>query len=139
MEQNPVLNAQSQKNTSKVFGWILVVGGILIIVLTIIFAIAILTGRANPPKVLSVQAPTINLPTAAESIDTSALPPQIANAIKQPQNNQNSIKILSDDVMTKLINMGVFYILAMLLLSAGSKIASIGVQLTKDIKITPKE
>lgn len=131
-------SAQTSPNGNKILGFVLIASGIIIIAGTAIAAISVFTGKSNPPKVMAVTAPTINLPNAADTIDTSALPPEIVNSIKQPQQSQNSFKIFSDEDISKLVNIGIFYFLVMFLASSGAKIASIGTQLVRDIKVSVK-
>ncbi len=132
-------STQEPPKSNKVMGWVLIAIGIIIIIGTAVAAISVFTGKASPPKVMSVTAPTISLPNAADAIDTSALPPEIAKSLKQTQNSQqNSFKIFSDEDISKLINIGIFYLLVMFLSTTGLKIASIGTQLTRDIKVSVK-
>lgn len=136
MDQNPP-TATGEKSNNKLVGWILIILGILIILSTAAIGIMVLTGKANPPTVMNIQGPSIPIPNAAETIDTSQLPPQIAQVLKQnPQKEQSSVKLISDEAFSKIINISIFYFLIMFTASIGAKIAAIGTQLVRTIKVT---
>lgn len=118
----------------KTIGYVLLVTGLLMIVVPVFLIISVLTGRSKPPQVLNVEAPSIQLPGAG-SIE---LPEQLRAqgfSLGQAGKEQSSQKIISDEVFSFYINAGVFYLLMMFIASAGSKIATVGVHLIKDIKV----
>lgn len=123
------------KSHDKFVGWFLLTVGIITITGSAFFAVTVLTGRTNPPKVFDIPAPTIPIPNPVQNLDlsqNSSLPPEVANAFKQnAPKQQSSVKLLPDEAFSKLLNMGISYFLAMFMLSAGAKIASLGIQLVK--------
>ncbi len=133
MEPSPATQ-QPAHNTDKTIGYLLLAVGILIISTALVWVFLTFTGKSKPPQVFNVEAPSIPMPTAGFSLDESALPPQVANSIKQTQNSPQSIKLIPNDVFSNLLNMSIFYLLAMFISSTGAKITSIGVSLVKDPK-----
>lgn len=135
---------QDSKSHEKMLGYILLCCGLVIIIAATIYAILILTGKIKPAKVFDLKAPEIPIPSASQALDLSSLqnsglPQQILDSLKGSKTAQStSIKILPDEAFSQLINMFIAYILVMLLLSTGSKFASIGVSLIKEIKVQAK-
>ena len=146
-QSQPIVE-QPQKDTSsrneKIIGYFLLLIGITIIVSSTLYAVFVLTGKTKPAKVFNVKAPEIPIPSASQALDLSSLensgiPSQILDSLKPAKQTQPaSIKIIPDEVFSDLINMFVAYILVMILASAGSKFATIGIQLIKDIKVQVK-
>lgn len=121
-------------SADKTIGYLLLTIGIIIICAALAWLFLTFTGNSKPPQVFNVEAPSIPVPAAGFSLDETTLPPQIANSIKETQNSPQSIKLIPDDVFSSLMNMSVFYLLAMFISSTGAKIASIGVSLIKNPK-----
>ncbi len=135
--------AQSHKNATnkpkdKLIGYLLLAGGLIIIIATVVWAIYTFTGRIKPPQVFNVEAPSIPIPGSNLSIDTSSLPPEIAKSLNQTPSKSASFKMLPDNVFSSMLNLGIFYLLAMFVASSGAKIASLGIQLIRDIKVEYK-
>lgn len=119
----------------KLIGYFLLFTGLIIIISTLVWAVYTFTGQVKPHQVFNVEAPSIPLPGANLSLDTSSLPPEIAKSLNQTQAKPASFKILPDNVFSNILNLGIFYLLAMFVASTGSKIASLGVQLIRNIKV----
>ena len=140
---NPIQKDNSSRN-EKILGYFLLFVGITIIIASTFYAVFILTGKIKPAKVFDVKAPEIPIPSASQALDLSSLensgvPTQILDSLKPSKQNQpTSIKIIPDEVFSDLINMFVAYILVMILASTGSKFATIGIQLIKEIKVQVK-
>lgn len=135
MEESAQNLTPTNKPKDKLIGYLMLIIGLLIIILTVIWAIYTLTGKIKPPQVFNVEAPSITLPTSNLSVDTSSLPAEIAGTIKQNQAKAAPFKILPDNVFSNMLNLGIFYLLAMFIASTGTKIASLGIQLIRDIKV----
>lgn len=118
-------------------GYVLLAGGILMIVIPIFFIAAVLTGKNKPPQVFNVEAPEINLPSQ-QSID---LPDNLKRAgvtLNAPVQGNSKMKLIPDAVFNDTLNIGLYYLLMTFIASSGSKIAGIGVKLIKDIKVQVK-
>lgn len=131
----PTAATQNQeRHPDKTLGYILLAAGIVLIITALVWVFVTLSGKVKVSQVFNIEAPSIPIPAPNLSLNESALPPQIAGAVKQSLPQQQSIKLFSNEVFSNLINMSVFYLLAMFAASTGAKIASIGVQLIKNPK-----
>ena len=139
------VTAPKENNSDKILGYVLLIIGILIIVATALYAYLVLTGKQQAPKVLNIEAPTLSIPSPSQSLNLSSLeatgvPKELLNSLQtQSQTPQNTnVKLLKDADLSALLNIGVFYFFVMFMTTVGAKIASIGVQLIKDIKVKVK-
>lgn len=127
--------------SEKIFGWVLLAIGLVIIVVSTLSAYRMLTGAVQPPKVLDVPAPVIKLPQASQPSvslpEGIELPPGVN--INQQQSNPAEVKLLPDDVFSRLLNTSLFYLAMMFVATSGLKFSDIGVKLIKDIKVDVKE
>ena len=131
--------AISSKNISgeKIFGWIMLIVGLIIIFVSTFSLYQIFTGNSKPPAVFNTKSPSIKLPGSAIGVDSSQLPSGFpASALN---NTSGEVKIVEDDVFNRYLNSGFFYLAMMFVTSSGMKISGIGVSLIKDIKVQVKE
>lgn len=148
MPENPGIVSSTQlpnkpAKNEKILGYILLAVGILIIALSTLYAVSVLTGNIKPVKVFELKAPEIPIPSVGQNLDTTALqnsgvPSQVLDSLKPKQGAQSGVKIIPDEAFSDLVNMFIAYILVMILASSGSKFATIGVQLIKEIKVQAK-
>lgn len=127
-------------SSEKLLGWVLLAIGILIIIVSTLSAYRVMTGAVQPPKVLDVPAPAIKLPQAQPSISLPEgieLPAGVN--INQLQATPAEVKLLPDDVFSRLLNTSLFYLAMMFVATSGLKFSDIGVKLVKDIKVEVKE
>ena len=94
--------------------------GLTLMLIAISCVYAIYTGKANPPGLFKVDSVTISVPTGT---GTSTKP----------------IELLKGEQASKFINMAIWYILMLFILSAGGKVAGLGVQLLIPIKVVVKK
>lgn len=130
----------SSISSEKIIGWVLLGVGLLIIVVSTLSAYRVLTGAVNPPKVLDVPAPVIVLPQAQPSVNLPEgiqLPEEVS--LNQQQAEPAEVKLLPDDVFSRLLNTSLFYLAMMFVATSGLKFADIGIKLVKDIKVEVKE
>lgn len=119
----------------KTIGYVLLGVGLLMIVIPVFLMIGVLTGRSKPPQVLDAEAPSLQLPNLGDSID---LPQQLKAqgiSINQQSPQATGQKIIPDEVFNFYVNAGIFYLLMLFIASAGSKVATIGVRLVKDVNV----
>jgi hypothetical protein len=105
--------------TERMTGFILLGVGLLLIFIAVNCVYTIFSGAATPPELFKIDSITISVPTGT---DTSTKP----------------MELLKGEQASKFINMAVWYILMLFILSAGSKIAGLGVQLLREIKVVVK-
>ncbi len=127
----------STLGADKVIGYILLAGGVLMIIVPIFLVAGVLTGKSKPPQVFNFEAPSFDIPLSQQQL-------QIPDSAKVPaglnltQSGSQKAKIIPDDVFNASLNISVYYLLMLFIGSSGSKIAGIGVRLIKDIKVQVK-
>jgi hypothetical protein len=99
----------------KILGYILLSAGLLFILLTAYNIYTVFTGSGSAPEIFKME--TIEIPAT---------------------NNSPAVPLMSGNNFSKLMDMVSWYILMFFFAQAGSKIASIGIQLIKEIKVTVK-
>lgn len=127
--------------TDKIIGYILLFSGVLLILVALFLAFNLLTGKSKPPTVFNVEAPTINLPTNNLKLqlpENTKLPAGMTLSQDGSETPQG-FKVIPDEVLNGSLNIGLSYLLFMFIASSGAKLASIGVSMVKDIKVTVKE
>ena len=128
--------------SEKIIGYVLLLVGLLMIFGATYSVFSVLTGKAIPPKVFDVEAPSFQLPTeSAPSIEMpeGASLPAGLKINQGPSRNAPSVKLIPDEVFNGVLNIGLFYLAMMFLASSGLKVSEIGVKLIKDIKVQIKE
>jgi len=99
----------------KILGYILLVAGLLFILLAAYNAYTVFTGSGDPPEMFKM-----------DSIEIPAT------------NNSPAVPLMSGENFSKLMDLVCWYILMLFFAQAGSKIASLGIQLIKEIKVIVK-
>jgi hypothetical protein len=103
----------------KIIGYLLLVFGLAIILSAAYYIYGLFTGGFDAPSVFEMKSITLTVPSG--------------------QAAGTEVELLDAKAATKFANMGICYILMIFLLSAGSRISSIGVQMLRDIRIVVKE
>lgn len=105
--------------TQKITGYGLLWLGIIIILTAVYNMFKVCRGAGNPPALFELKDVFLSLPAQGG----------LSNA---------KIMLFSGEDAGKMVNMVVFYMFMVFLLSAGSKLSGIGVQLLREIKIAVK-
>ena len=96
-----------QMRNEKLIGFILLFLGLILIVGALCLVCFVFTGITRPPELFRMQSITVLIPTGTGAF--------------------GSIQLLPGEAVSKLFNMAVWYILMLFVLSAGGKIAGLGV------------
>ncbi len=99
----------------KILGYVLLGAGLLFILLTAHSVYAVFTGISAAPQIFKMDS--IEIPAA---------------------NGAPAVAIMSGKNLSKLMDLGGWYILMFFLAQAGAKIAGLGIQLIKEIRVTVK-
>lgn len=118
----------------KIAGFSLLIIGLLMVIIPIILIGRVFTGVSKPPQVVNVEAPTLSLPSLGDSIEIPAQLQSQGFSLKQ-KGNAKQPKIIPDEVFNLYINSGFFYLFMIFVTSSGSKVANIGINLSKDLKV----
>ncbi|MDD5221155.1 MAG: hypothetical protein PHV47_00895 [Candidatus Pacebacteria bacterium] len=123
-------------NYDKLFGYILLLLGIAIIVLTLLYSFKIFTGKISAPDIFKKDI-AISQNEIIEQKDLNQ--ENIQDYVSQTV--QNSIeKVLPENFTNKVINLACWGAFAGLAIFAGGKIGNLGINLiTKSKKEEPKE
>jgi hypothetical protein len=107
-----------QVKNERLTGFILLFVGLLLIIGALHLVYCVFTGITSPPEMFKIQSISLSIPSGTGS--------------------PVSIELLSGEVVSKFVNMTVWYILMLFVLSAGGKIAGLGVELLRVIKVVVK-
>jgi len=114
---------------AKIFGLVLLLGGVVIICWTLYSSYNIFTGKAPVPEFFEIPVnesidDTVSL---GELKDVQAAQDQIGKMMEQ-----QLAKIMPPDVLNKFLNLAVWTMLAWILFSGGGKISEIGIKAIKN-------
>lgn len=131
-------------NTEKIIGYILLVIGMGIILVSAFSVYQVFTGQKTPPRVVSFEAPSFTLP--GQQAFEIELPEgmKLPEGVSLPQTSvsqgkSQELKILPDEMINSVSNLSFHFLLMGFLASVGAKIASIGTKMVKEIKVVIKE
>lgn len=102
----------------KIFGYILLTIGLLLIIVPLVQTYAIFTGHGLPPQVFHIATPSGNPNTGSFDVQQ-----QMQNAM---------IKILPLELINNTLNLASWVLLMMILIFGGRQLAEIGVKLVKN-------
>ena len=100
--------------TGKIVGYVLVGVGLIFIIFAVYSMYEVFTGTAKPPSIFKMESIAMSSPL----VPRIEVPPA-------------KIELVSGSEINKVINLGLWYILMFFLVSAGIKIASLGVKLIR--------
>lgn len=101
--------------TDKIIGYVLLGVGVLLIIIAAHNVYTVFTGVSAPPEVLRFGSIMMNLP-----------------------NNQGSAELVTGEVLNKFGNLMLWYIFMFFIVTVGNKIATLGITLVREIKVTVK-
>lgn len=110
----------------KIFGWILLVAGILIIGWTLIFSYNIFTGKAVAPEIFKTEIKEFS-PSDGKVPTT---PAELQKEMEKMVGEQMR-ELIPVDIVPKILNLVVWSIFAFILIFGGSQISSLGIKLLK--------
>jgi hypothetical protein len=103
----------------KILGYFLLIIGLILVAAAMRGAYTVFTGIAKPAQMFKISSVVFSVPG-------------------QAGNPATSVELLSGEVASKFADMGIWYILMLFVVSGGAKIASLGIQLIKEIKVVVK-
>lgn len=114
-------------NFPKIFGWVLLVGGVLIILWTLYYSFNIFTGKTAAPEIFKVPVQAVSAPAPAK-VPTSIgdIQQELGNVVGEQLKS-----MLPTDTLPKILNLTILSMLAGLLIFGGSQVASLGIKLIK--------
>jgi len=112
----------------KIFGWGLLVAGLIIIGWTLYSSYNIFTGKAAMPEIFEIEEKVKEVSTQAGKTPTS--PTEIQEEMEKMIGEQLK-GLLPTDVLPKILNLVVWSMLAFILIFGGSQISGLGIKLIK--------
>jgi len=103
----------------KVVGYILLAVGVAMIFSSVFLMFNVFTGASAPPKLFNFS--------------------DISFSIPQPGGASETVEIISGQDMNRIVAMGFWYLLMFFIMFAGGKIASLGVNLIREIRVEVKQ
>ena len=108
-------------NSKKIFGWLLLIVGLMIIFCSLYFSFNIFIDKAQAPEIFKLEEN--NQKKILEGIDMQEqMEEMVENQIK---------KMIPSEFISKLLNLISWSIFAGILIFAGSRVAGIGVKLIR--------
>jgi len=104
--------------TEGIIGYGLLGVGLIFIFLAAYNVYTVFTGVSAPPEVFNLESISLNANNNA--------------------GGTNSVELVSGKTASKFMDMSVWYILMFFMVQAGGKIASLGIQMVKEIKVVLK-
>ena len=108
--------------TKKIFGWVLLIGGLAIIVATLYFSYIIFTGKMKAPEIFKPE----NNSAAVAGFDLGEVERSLEESIQEQIRN-----IVPSEFTTQLFNLISWSIFAGLLIFGGAKISAIGTKMLR--------
>jgi len=115
-------------SATKIFGWLLLLTGLVIIGWTLYSSYNIFTGKAALPEIFEMPVEKVEAPAAKGKIPTTQA--EIQKEIERMISEQLK-GIIPVDTIPKLLNLICWSILAGILIFGGSQISSLGIKLLK--------
>lgn len=116
--------------SEKIVGYLLLVVGITVMAFSAVSVYSVFTGKSQPLRLFAISGISIDF----GQIVGGMLPPELAGqAGKKPA---QKTEVIPGDVMNQLFNLLATLMLMGFLMSFGYKLAGLGVQLVRPMKVT---
>ncbi len=103
----------------KVVGYILLAIGVVMIFSSVFLAFNVFTGASAPPKLFNFSDVSFSVPQTGGASET--------------------VQIISGQDMSRIVSMVFWYLLMFFIMFAGGRIASLGVNLIREIRVEVKQ
>ena len=118
---------KSMEIALKIFGWGLLVAGLIIIGWTLYSSYNIFIGKADMPEIFEIEEAT---GTTTQAGKTPTSPTEVQQEMEKMIGEQLK-GLLPTDVLPKILNLTVWSMLAFILIFGGSQISGLGIKLIK--------
>lgn len=130
-------NLDKKINFEKTIGYVLLLAGLAMIFMAVFLIFNVLTGKSKAPSVVSYSLPPIDLAGLNSQLQIPEglqLPEGFQLVEATPSSSAGKFQI-PNELINDSINTGFYFLLMTFIVSAGSKVAGIGVKLIKEIKV----
>ena len=119
--------------TEKVTGYSLIALGLVIIFLSLISTWSVFSGKGQAPQIFDFKGIGLDL----TQLVGGDLPPEQTQLLRKSV-GENKTELISGDVLSKPLNLAAYLLFMGFVASVGTKIAGIGTQLLRPIKVDLK-
>lgn len=118
----------------RITGYSLLFVGILIMIFATSQIILVFTGKANPIPLFQMDE------TSTKSDSDNSFIQQLQNTagINRQQTSLPSVQLINPELLNRMLNLTVYYLIMQFLLGLGYKFASLGTQLIRPIQVKMK-
>ncbi|MDO8424458.1 MAG: hypothetical protein Q7S70_00780 [bacterium] len=114
-------------NASKIFGWILLIAGVIIIGWTLVLSYNVFTGKTAAPTIFEVPKTVVKATAPKDSINSledvqGQLQTMLGDQLKG---------LLPAETVPKILNLTIWGMLAWVLFMGGNQLAGLGIKLIK--------
>ena len=120
--------------TEKIIGYLLIAGGILVMIFSSFDVYLIFTKQKEPIKLFSFKGVGID----TGKLLPADLPPELSKQLQTNQLGQNQVELISPDILNDTSNIFAHIILMGFILNLGYKLASLGTKLVRPIQVKLK-
>lgn len=113
--------------STKIFGWILLITGILIIGWTLVSSYNTFTGKAEIIEILKMETEEVEISTKEKTPTSQA---ELQKEMERMIGEQLK-ELLPVDTLPKLLNLAAWAMLAWVLIFGGAQISNLGIKLLK--------
>ena len=120
--------------TEKIIGYLLIAGGILVMIFSSFDVYLIFTKQKEPIKLFSFKGVGID----TGKLLPADLPPELSKQLQTNQLGQNQVELISPDILNDTSNIFAHIIMMGFILNLGYKLASLGTKLVRPIQVKLK-
>lgn len=124
--------------SERIIGYTLLAAGIIMIIITSFQIFSVFTGSATPIPVFKVEPAKITQKTTTSDVLEKIQQGDFSELLNSGSGSIPGLEVISPEALYKMLNITVYYFLMMFLLNVGYKIASLGVQMVRPIKVEIK-
>lgn len=124
--------------SERIIGYTLLGIGIVMIVTTTLQIFSVFTGKAKPIEVFEVEKTQPAQQSSTSDLLDKIQQGDFSNFLNADSGSIPGLEVISPEALYKMLNITSYYFLMMFLLNVGYKIASLGVQMVRPIKVEIK-
>ncbi len=121
--------------SERIIGYTLLGIGIIMIIITTFQIFSVFTGKATPIQVFKVEPAKQSQPSSTTDLLEKIQQGDLSALLDSGSGSIPGLEVISPEAIYKMLNITVYYFLMMFLLNVGYKIASLGVQMVRPVKV----
>ncbi|QQS44469.1 hypothetical protein IPM65_02635 [Candidatus Roizmanbacteria bacterium] len=121
--------------SERIIGYTLLGIGIIMIIITTFQIFSVFTGKATPIQVFKVEKTSAKTQPSTTDLLEKLQQGDISALLDSGSGSIPGLEVISPEAIYKMLNITVYYFLMMFLLNVGYKIASLGIQMVRPVKV----